>query len=344
MKIAIHPGKGWNQSWIKLCEERSLPYCIMDCYQYDIISKLKEEKITHLMWAFSLSNQVDLIMARNVLFSAEKNMGIRVFPDFYTNWHFDDKISEKYLLESIDAEIVPTWVFYEKKSVSKWLKEEAEYPLVAKLRRGAGSSNVKLIKEPREANKYVKIMFGRGLNPSPSYVSNDLPSRFRKNINKGGFFSLISKSPQLPRKIFVNLIKKNSFTNDKGYVYFQKFISNNNNDLRISVINNRAFGFFRNVRKNDFRASGSGSIDYETPIPLNVIDKSIKLANKLKMQSICFDYVFDYTISKYLIVEISYGFVSSAIYNCKGYWDEYLNFHEGHFYPAELILNDFLSK
>ena len=44
----------------------------------------------------------------------------------------------------------------------------------------------------------------------------------------------------------------------KDYVYFQKFLPNNKYDIRIVVIGDRAFGFIRYNRENDFRASGSG--------------------------------------------------------------------------------------
>ena len=39
-------------------------------------------------------------------------MGLKVFPDFNTSWHFDDKIAETYLLQSISAPIPQSYIFY----------------------------------------------------------------------------------------------------------------------------------------------------------------------------------------------------------------------------------------
>lgn len=343
MKIAIHNGKSWNKTFIKLCEKKEIPFIVVDCYDPEIIEILKNENITHLMWTFDMHTHKDLLLTRNVLFTAETMMNIKVFPDFNTCWHFDDKIAEKYLLEGAGGNVVPSWAFFEKSEAIKWLSEQANYPLVAKLRGGAGSSNVKLIKNFKEAKTYTKLMFDKGISPSPSYLKKDFNLRLKSNLKKGGWFGVIEKIKNLPLKIKADLSKAKGYHNEKGYVYFQKFIPDNKSDLRITVIDNRAFGFYRGVRKNDFRASGSGIIDYQTIIPKDVIKKSIELTKKLKVQSICYDYVKGIG-EEYYIVEISYGFVSSAIYNCKGYWDYSLNFHEGHYLPEELILEDFLSK
>ena len=53
---------------------------------------------------------------------------------------------------------------------------------------------------------------------------------------------------------------------EKGYIYFQEFIPGNEFDIRIIVVGDKAFAIKRMVRKNDFRASGSGIIFYEKKI------------------------------------------------------------------------------
>ena len=131
---------------------------------------------------------------------------------------------------------------------------------------------------------------------------------------------------------------------ERGYVYFQDFIPDNKFDTRITVINNHyAFGFTRNVRKNDFRASGSGSIDYNIErINPECIKIAFDVAGKLLAQSIAFDFVIDNTGQPW-IVEISYGYESKAVYNCTGYWDDRLQWYQGHIWPQDLILKDILK-
>ena len=53
------------------------------------------------------------------MFSVEAS-GKKVFPDFNTVWHFDDKVGQKYLLEALDLPLVPTWVFYDKTEALQW--------------------------------------------------------------------------------------------------------------------------------------------------------------------------------------------------------------------------------
>src|SRR5690554_2947454 len=170
MKLAIHNGKdkavSWNTDWMDICNKRGIDYLGVNCYDPSIISILKKENITHLMWSFSLQFSKDDLMARSVLNSVEK-MDIKIFPNFNTSWHFEDKLAQKYWLESIDAPVVNSWAFFDMKSTLNFL-ENSTYPLVAKLRKGAGSYNVKLIKSKEEAIKYAELMFGKGISPRPS--------------------------------------------------------------------------------------------------------------------------------------------------------------------------------
>lgn len=92
--------------------------------------------------AFSHASHKDMLFAKQLLFLCRQL--VKNIPRFLTNWHFDDKVGQKYLLESIQAPMVPTYVFYSKAEAIRWAKSVI-YPKVFKLRGGAGGSNVKLI-------------------------------------------------------------------------------------------------------------------------------------------------------------------------------------------------------
>jgi hypothetical protein len=96
------------------------------------------------------------------------------------------------------------------------------------------------------------------------------------------------------------------------------------------------------VRKNDFRASGSGFILYEKE---NFKDETIRMAfeisEKLKVQCMAYDFVF--LDEKPLIVEISYGFAQEGYDACSGYWDKDLNWHEGRFNPYGWMVENILK-
>ena len=128
------------------------------------------------MWHHHQSNYKDVLFAKQLLFSLEQS-GKVVFPNFNTGWHFDDKVGEKYLFEAIGAPVVPTFVFYTKKDANEWI-DKTSFPKVFKLRGGAGSANVMLTHDKREARKLVKRAFGKGF---PQYSSwSNLKERIRK--------------------------------------------------------------------------------------------------------------------------------------------------------------------
>jgi hypothetical protein len=97
-------------------------------------------------------------------------------------------------------------------------------------------------------------------------------------------------------------------------------------------------------RQNDFRASGSGCIDYSRQrIDLECIRIAFEVAHKLDAQSIAFDFVSDSKRGQ-RIVEISYTYVPEAVYDCEGYWDNELQFQPGHVWPQDAILMDILKE
>jgi len=337
MRIAIHNGEGWKKTWITYCKQNQIDFEIVNCYDFEIIHKLKKFDI--LLWHFDHASPKDILMARNVLYSAEK-MGLKVFPNFNTCWHFDDKVSQKYLLEAINAPFVSSWVFYNISEAHTWLKNEAVYPLVAKLRRGAGSYNVKLINSFSQAKHYCRIMFGKGVLPTPGYLA-DTKNKFIVAGNLSGIVNRLKKAPG-----FYKMVKdgRKSFPKEKGYVYFQKFVPGNTHDLRVTVIDNKAWAYRRKVRKNDFRASGSGIIDYDMKmIPEKVIKDSFNVARALGSQSIALDYV-QCSNSDYKIVELSYGYVSIVVYNCPGYWNQNLELIKSHRHPEVEIITSLINK
>jgi len=288
------------------------------------------------MWHHSQNDPKAIIAAKSILFALEQT-GIKVFPDFRTNWHFDDKLGQKYLLEAMNVPLVHTWIFYDKVEALYWASQTC-FPKVFKLRGGAGSENVTLVESRRRAVKLIYKAFGGGFSNYNSW--GNLKERIRKwKLGVTDFTDVL--------KGMVRLVAKPAFTKiagrESGYIYFQEFIPDNKHDIRVIVIGDKAFAIKRFVRKNDFRASGSGNIRYEKE---NFKEEWIKLAfqinEKVKAQSLALDYVFDHDVPK--VVEISYGFVPEGYDSCPGYWDKSLNWHKGKFDPygwmVESIINE----
>lgn len=336
MKIAIHNRKGsFSDRWINYCEKQNLNYKIVNAYDSDIIEQLND--CDAFLWHHHHGIFSDTLFSQQLLSSLEHGK-MKVFPDFNTAWHFDDKIAQKYLLEKIDAPLVPSYVFYDKAEALEWIKNTS-FPKVFKLRRGAGAANVSLITSKRKATKIINTAFSKGF-PAFNRIGH-----FKERINKvmHGKEDFTSIFKGIYRLIYSTEYGK-AQPNEKGYAYFQDFIPNNDFDIRVIVIGKRAFALKRFVRKGDFRASGSGEISYcKEDIDVRCIEIAFQVNEKLKTQTIGYDFVFDKN-NKPLIVEISYGFAVKPYDPCPGYWDDHLNWHEGKFNPQEWMIEDLIKE
>lgn len=320
MKIGIHYKKdSFSEHWIEYCKNNNIDYKIVNAYDTDIISQLDD--CDAFMWHHIHYIAKDVLFAKQLL-TAIQASGKVTFPDTNTGWHFDDKVGQKYLLESIGAPLVPSYVFYDKESAVKWANNTV-YPKVFKLRGGAGASNVFLLRSRKEALKFIGKAFGKGFATTSSWNGlKDRYTRFRK-----GEASIMNVIKGVVR-CFYTPADERKYKREGGYAYFQDFIPNQKFDTRVLVINgNRAFGERRFVRKNDFRASGSGEFSYED-IDTRIVRTAFDVAKRLKLQSVAFDFVYDKENNP-LIVEMSYAFGTKGASKCPGYWSDDMKWHEG---------------
>ncbi len=335
MKVAIHHTLGsFSDRWISYCKEQNIDYKLVNCYAVDIISQLDD--CDALMWHHNQDNYKDVLFAKQLIYSVEQS-GKKTFPDYKTCWHFDDKVGQKYLFESIGAPFVPSYVFYTKQEALQWINKTT-FPKVFKLRGGAGSANVKLVRTVNSARRLVNKAFGKGFSQFDriGYVKERI-NKFRKG--KINFLAAVKSFGRL----FIGTEYAKFHSPEKGYIYFQDFIPDNSFDIRVIVIAEKAFAVKRLVRKEDFRASGSGNILYEKEhFPIDTIDLAFQLTNKLQSQCAAFDFVYD-KAGNPLVIELSYGFATVAYDACVGYWDRSLQFHEGTFIPQNWMVESLLE-
>lgn len=331
MKLAIHHRPGsFSDRWIAYCEKKGIDYKIVDAFDSDIIQQVSD--CDAFMWHHHHAQFKDVLTAKRILFALE-HAGVKVFPDFKTGWHFDDKVAQKYLLEAIGAPLVPSYVFYDKQEALDWASTTS-YPKVFKLKGGAGAANVKLVNTETECIKLIQRAFGRGFSQFDRLAG--LKERIRKfKEGKAGFIDILKGIGRL----FITTEFAKQQAPEKGYVYFQEFMPNNDSDIRVIIIDGKAFAVKRLVRENDFRASGSGNVVFE---PAEIDERCIQIAfevnKKIGAQSIGFDFVFD-EANEPKLVEFCYGFSVEFYDPCPGYWDAELNWHEGKFNPQEWMVD-----
>lgn len=336
--IAIHPRKNsFSDRWIKYCETHKINYKFVDCYANDILEQLKGCK--GLLWHWSHSDHRDQIFARQLIYAVDK-IGVKVFPDPNTSWLFDDKIGQRYLLAAIEAPLVKTYIFYSKNEALNWIGTTT-FPKVFKLSGGAASTNVMLAKTPAQARRLTRKAFGKGFAYHRAWPKiRDRLWVLKRDKDIAAFKGVIKGIGSLA-------LKKNSFSllhRQKGYAYFQDFIPNYEYDDRILIVGNKGMTARRYVRKNDFRASGSGVIKRDKGLwNLEAVEIAFQVSKQIKAQSLAFDFIYDEK-NKPLIVEISYCFPPYGFDKCPGYFDEDMNWHDAQVDAPIFILQDFLQS
>ncbi|AMV73145.1 ATP-grasp domain-containing protein [Desulfuromonas sp. DDH964] len=342
MRIGIHPDNMWGTSysdrWAEFFRVRGVEVKFLDLLAPDFLEQARG--CDGIMWRW-FHIQEHKQSAKNILYLLETQLKKPVFPNTDTAWHFDEKIFQFHLLKTLEAPVPESWVFWDFAAASDWARQAA-YPLVFKLTVGAGASNVLKLDNASEALRLCRKMFKQGVFPGTmnEFRSRIIPRKVREL--KGCLtrpmsalaYLVAGKYPPLPAPWW-----KPEFS----YSYFQEFLPGNSFDTRVSVIGNRAFAFRRMNRAGDFRASGSGKIDWDPArIDSRCLEIAFETSRKGHFQTMSYDFL--YKEGQPVICEISYAFVDEAVYQCPGHWDAALNWHEGQMWPEEAQVIDFIEE
>jgi hypothetical protein len=326
----IYSERGFFNDWVKICQNNNIQYKVVYIDSNNLIDEIKV--CDHILWNWYHDEPFNSLFSKkiNILLSSHYNSNI--YPDIKTIQTYDDKLLQKYIFELYDIKHPNTDVFYKKEEALDYLNK-TKFPLIFKLSSGAGSYNVKKINNLIEGKKIIIKSFGKGFKKIDRYTL------FKDAMS--GIDSFYSKL-----KAFYRLFYKTEFEKvsprEKKYVIFQEFMPNNSYDIRIVVIYNKAIGFVRYNRKNDFRASGSGFINFDVNlIPESVIRDSFKISKKLQTQTLALDFLVEENNHK--VIEVSYAFSNETYLDCQGYWNEDIKFTKSKIKIAEWILNGLIK-
>lgn len=328
----------YSEKYQDLLLLNNLPFNLIDPNSETLLDDLKN--CTHLLFRHS-QGDTDLKIYEAIFNIAHRIFGVDCSPNYQTYWQYEDKIREYYLLKSHGFPIIDSRIFWTYANADKYL-DEAEYPVIVKLPKGASSSNVVKINSAAEGKTIIKQIFNNGVGRTGLKSSSSLGS-----LTKTG---LIKFTRQMLRTslITTGFIKDKSeypeWQIQKDAILFQKFLPDNHYDTRVTIIGNRALAFRRFVRKNDFRASGSGNFNMEPDkIDRACLKTAFAISKKLGFTTMAYDFIYDKD-KRPNINEISYCFVDTIVRQCPGYWDEELNWHEGQNWPQYYQMVDFLGK
>lgn len=161
-----------------------------------------------------------------------------------------------------------------------------------------------------------------------------------------------SQAKKLVKQVFSDGLKlNNSYVKQKDYVYFQEFVPNKGFDLRVIMVGDSYFGYYRYPKDGDYRASGSGIVT-KKDIPLEVLLLAKKVRECLpKSYLSAVDFLQDTRDDKYYVIETS-SFIS--IESCEqlvveGVVGRYVEqdgiftFEPGRFWVEELMMQELMK-
>lgn len=204
-----------------------------------------------------------------------ENSGAKVIPSF----KFLRANNNKVYMELLRGELKSANLMNTRSRVYGTFEElmldikKQSYPCVIKKAAGAMSEGVYLAKNELELIKY-----SRKVSDNSHFLSD--VKDFLRAIKHNGYI-------------------KNSRHQNKFIV--QEFIPNLNNDWKILIFHKKYFVLKRRNRKNDFRASGSGLLEYTKDIPEGILDFSKLIYKDFKVPNLSIDV--GYNGSEFYLIE-----------------------------------------
>jgi glutathione synthase/RimK-type ligase-like ATP-grasp enzyme len=136
----------------------------------------------------------------------------------------------------------------------------------------------------------------------------------------------------------------------KNYIYFQEYIPNDGYDIRVIIVGNQVFGYYRKVLKGDFRASGMNLIE-KRELPEKAMRLAYQVYNVIKSPKLVVDMVRGID-GNFHIIEFSpicqMEFPEQLHVNgIPGFYifeDDAFRFEKGRYWLHELALREFLLK
>lgn len=288
----------------------------------DVLEQVEGSDALVSRWADNLWNHYfsDVVMAKI------KRQRKPSWPDYNAFSIYDDKIKTFVLLDEMGVSIPKTKVLIRPDVTSAI--EALGSPLLLKKRHGSGSAGIELVKDGNELGRILKRVCSRGYRGSRSKrpksgVRDYLHSMKRKLFEKTGH-------PCEER--------------EWGIILLQEFVEGNSGDVKVVVLNDKALVIERYNRPGDFRASGSGRINY---YPKRDVSECVRLAFEISRRqnfvSMGYDFVFD-SEDNPLVVDMNYTFSDDAFSKCPGYYDSDMVFHKWSRWPQTEILEALLSQ
>lgn len=191
-------------------------------------------------------------------------------------------------------------MLYENKRLQYWFLESLELPVIPTFVSASRDEMIQFVEE------------------------NEPPYVFKANAGAGATGVELVGTKAKGKKYCARIFSPNGssgpwpYMRQKDTVLIQRFVENRGFDLRICVVGDRVFGYFRKAVGTDFRASGSGVLEFGH-LPDVAVRIAIDLRRRLDCIFVAVDFIQDIK-GNFLIVEFStyIGHTTSGLYRENG--------------------------
>lgn len=336
MKIGIvNRPNSFAKHWKAYLKDVALQFTTINPHAVDSINELRQ--LDYLFWHLDHFDSKDANEASHIIRALQND--VVTFPNCDELDYFDNKIRQIELFKENNIKHPLTQVSATKEDSIHHI-ESLRYPFVAKLKKGAGSDNVWLIRNKDQAQKHIEKSFTSGFSVFNS--KRYLKKRFRNAKERTSLKEGISGIVGMIRN------KKTARQHDReiGYTFFQEYIPNEGYDIRTVVINQeKVFSARRDAREDGWTASGSGIASYPNEhLEKDYIERSFEIAEKLHARCIAIDFIRHKHTKEIFAIEISPLYASYSMEPCTGYWDKKLNWHCDSRDPQWFLMDNVLKQ
>ena len=268
-----------------------------------------------------------------------KKFDLLIWRPMSTPWELEEAREKIYFLERhLNKLVYPSYnevVFYENKILQYYILKEMSFPVI----------------ETFISSDYDEVL---------NWIEKaEYPLVSKIKTGSASMGVLLLKDKNSANKYVEKIFRSGNptywpFQRQKNYVFFQKYIKNRGFDLRIVVIDkDNIFGYFREVPKGDFRASGMETV-VKKELPIEAVKMAFDILNKLNFTNLSVDFLQSEQDNKFYIIEAS-NFVrvktdeQLKINGIAGRYryiaeSESLNFEKGRYWVQELTLKKFIEN
>lgn len=251
-------------------------------------------------YSFSYNDDYHQYM-KDVLYDLKQSRpDIRLLPDLDMLFSFENKGYQELYRKRLAFGALEGDYFGD---ISDMQIKEIELPIVYKEINGAVSSGVHLVKHQSDIINLTRKKKKRNLWETVQYL--------RRMAKKKEPSSMRPTHEFIEKNFAEFFLKRHPFV-------LQKFIPNLDCDYRVLVFGDKYYTMRREVRKNDFRASGSGVQEWVDP-SANILNFAFNITNKLQVPFISLD-IAENTEGCYLIEYQGLGFGASALIKSDFYY------------------------